>query len=123
MSRLYLNIISGISFLVFCYCAYLYEQQKIAKPLFSIIVLIIVCIVGVISIKTKKIDINMGNTINQKYDESNHKLDPKIFIFIVCTFVSISLYKLSGMWHYLLISIFSIFSIVFFVVKYLKNKR
>ncbi len=123
MFRVYLNLITGIAFLIFCYCAYLYEQQRINKPVFSIIVLIIVGIVGVISIVTKKIDTKVGKSIHQKYDENNNRIDPKIVIFIACFFVSLSLYKLSGMWHYLLISLFSICAIVLFIIKAFKNNK
>ncbi len=121
MFRFYLNLIAGIGFLIFCYCAYLYEQQKMNKPLFGIIVLIVVGIVGIISMITKKSDKIISNQIHKKYDNNN--IDPKIFILIACVFVSILLYKLSGIWYYLIMGAFSSFCILFFIIKNFKNKR
>lgn len=119
MYRLFINLISGISFLVFCYCIYLHENEQLSKTLFGLILFVIIGIVGLMSVLAKKISSNNTNT---NLHENHHQTGLKISIFTACIVVSGLLYKVSGMWHYLIITLFSVFAIIFVIVKHQKSK-
>lgn len=55
MCRLLINLISGVGFLVFCYCVYLYENEQLSKTLFGFILFVIIGIVGLMSVFAKKL--------------------------------------------------------------------
>lgn len=117
MGRFLINLISGISFLVFCYCVYLYENGGLDKTVFGLILFVIIGVVGLMSVLANKTIAN-----NTKTHLQGNQTALKISIFTACIVVSGLLYKVSGMWHYLIIVLFSIFAIIFVIAKHQKSK-
>lgn len=93
MGRFLINLISGISFLVFCYCVYLYENGGLDKTVFGLILFIIIGIVGLMSVLANKAISNNTKT----HLQDNRQTGLKISIFTACIVVSGLLYKVSGM--------------------------
>lgn len=117
MCRLLINLISGVGFLVFCYCVYLYENEQLSKTLFGFILFVIIGIVGLMSVFAKKI----SSKNDSKHLHKNHQQTGlKISIFTACIVVSGLLYKVSGMWHYLIIVLFCVVAIIFVIAKHQK---
>lgn len=93
MCRFLINLISGIGFLVFCYCVYLYENGGLSKTVFGLILFVIIGVVGLMSVLANKTVSNNTKT----HLQDNRQTGLKISIFTACIMVSGLLYKVSGM--------------------------